>query len=400
MKTSVLTWINKRFPLNALIKNHLTAYYVPKNLNIFYIFGALLLLIIANQFITGIWLTMFYVPTAKDAFDSIEWLMRDVNDGYILRYMHSTGASCVFVLLYCHIYRGLRYGSYQSPRELVWLLGLLLFFLLMIEAFFGYLLPWGQMSYWGAEVITSLIGAIPYIGDSILRFVRGDYAVSTVTLHRFFAFHVIALPISLIVLIYLHIKALHHVGSNNPDGITIPKQSPPHPDLIPFHPYYTSKDFFYGTLFFILFFYIVFFNPTFYGYFLEPDNFSKANPLVTPSHIAPLWYMTPFYAMLRAIPNKLLGILTMISALLILFALPWLDKSPVKSMRYKGALSNLFLMAFVVSFFTLGYVGMTPVTSIKQFIAQCMTLTYFSYFIFMPVYTRFETPKQLPMRIT
>lgn len=399
---TLLQWIETRFPLISTWKAHASEYYAPKNFNFLYFFGSLALLVLANQIVTGLWLTMFYTPTVKEAFSSIEYIMRDVNCGWILRYMHSTGASAFFIVLYLHIFRGLLYGSYQKPRELVWLFGMVLFILLMAEAFFGYLLPWGQMSYWGAQVITSLISAIPYFGDTLVTWIRGDYNIGNATLQRFFALHVIGVPLLILLLVFLHIVALHKVGSNNPEGIEIKKHldSNGHPlDGIPFHPYYTLKDAVGAVLFLIGFFAIVFFVPEMGGYFLEHDNFAEADPLITPDHIAPVWYMTPFYAILRAIPNKLLGIILMGSSIVLLLFMPWLDKSSVRSMRYKGEYSKYALILFVISILTLGYLGTRPVSPAALYIARIAALIYFGYFILMPIYTRLEIAKPVPERI-
>ncbi|KTD68526.1 MULTISPECIES: cytochrome b [Legionella] len=397
-----LNWIDERFPLMSTWKNYFSAYYLPKNLNFFYFFGSLALVVLANQFITGLWLTMFYTPSAEQAFSSVEYIMRDVNFGWLLRYMHSTGASAFFIVIYLHMFRGLLYGSYQRPRELVWLLGMFLYLLLLAGAFFGYLLPWGQMSYWGAEVITSLLSAIPYIGKSLVVWLRGDYTVGNATLQRFFALHVIAIPLLLFMLVFLHVVALHKVGSNNPDGIDIKKQRDAQGeplDKIPFHPYYVIKDLVMTLAFLILFFAVVFFTPEMGGYFLEHNNFTPANPLVTPDHIAPMWYMSPFYAMLRAIPDKLLGVMCMGFALLFLFLLPWLDRSSVRSMRYKGNYSRIMLFLGVIAFVLLGYLGTTSVTPVRLFLARVSTGLYFAYFLLMPFYTRLEATRPLPARI-
>lgn len=401
--SGLLNWIDARFPLLSTWKAHLSDYYVPKNFNFYYYFGSLAMIVLLNQLLTGLWLTMFYTPSATEAFHSIEYLMRDVNYGWLLRYMHSTGASAFFIVIYLHMFRGVLYGSYQNPRELVWLLGVFLFMLLMAEAFFGYLLPWGQMSYWGAQVITSLFGAIPYIGDSVTTWLRGDYNVANATLQRFFALHVIGVPLLLLFLVFLHIVALRKVGSNNPEGIEIKafKDQRGKPlDGIPFHPYYTVKDFFGIVVFFILFFAVVFFAPEMGGYFLEHANFAPADPLMTPDHIAPVWYMTPFYAMLRAVPDKFFGVVVMLSAILILCLIPWLDRSPVRSMRYKGFLSKWALFAFVASFLILGYLGTVSVTPMKQLIARLCTFVYFAYFLLMPLYSRYEQHKTVPERIS
>ena len=403
MKASKLgTWINERFPLLSTWKKHASEYYVPKNFNFFYFFGSLALVVLVNQIVTGLWLTMFYTPNANEAFSSVEYIMRDVNYGWLLRYMHSTGASAFFIVIYLHMFRGLLYGSYQKPRELVWLLGMFFLFLLFAESFFGYLLPWGQMSYWGAQVITSLFGAIPYIGDSLVFWIRGDFHVANATLQRFFALHVIGIPLLMIAVVFLHIVALHKVGSSNPEGIDIKNHLDDKGiplDGIPFHPYYTLKDLVGVIVFLIGFFAVVFFNPDMGGYFLESANFAPANPLTTPEHIAPAWYLTPFYAMLRAIPDKLTGILVMGSALFILLFMPWLDKSPVRSMRYKGRYSKYALMLFVISFLVLGYLGTINVTPLTQILARVFTFIYFAYFLFMPLYSRYEPYKQVPARI-
>lgn len=399
---TLFNWLDARFPLTSTWKRYFSAYYVPKNLNFFYLFGSIALVVLANQLITGLWLTMFYTPDAEHAFASVESIMRDVNYGWLLRYMHSTGASAFFIVIYLHLFRGLLYGSYQKPRELVWLLGMFLYVLLLAAAFLGYLLPWGQMSYWGAEVITSLIGGLPYIGESLMTWLRGDYSVSNVTLQRFFALHVIAVPLLLLFAVFLHIVALHKVGSNNPEGIEInhilDSQGRPM-DGIPFHPYYIVKDLVGVLVFLLLFFAVVFFAPEMGGFFLESNNFVPANPMVTPDHIAPMWYMAPFYAILRAIPDRLGGILCMGGAIGILFLLPWLDRSSVRSMRYKGRVSRIMLFVGVIAFLMLGYLGTIPVNPLRLFLARCCTVLYFSYFIFMPWYTSKESVRVVPLRI-
>ncbi|MDI9818429.1 MULTISPECIES: cytochrome b N-terminal domain-containing protein [unclassified Legionella] len=398
----LINWLDSRFPLISTWKEHIGEYYAPKNLNFYYYFGSLAMVVLINQLVTGLWLTMFYTPTAGEAFNSVEYIMRDVNYGWLLRYMHSTGASAFFIVIYLHMFRGLLYGSYQKPRELIWILGMVLFLLLMAEAFFGYLLPWGQMSYWGAQVITSLFGAIPYVGEDVATWLRGDYNVANATLQRFFALHVIGVPLLLLLLVFLHIVALHRVGSNNPQGVEIKKHLDAHGkplDGIPFHPYFTVKDFVGIIVFLILFFAVVFFMPEMGGYFLEHANFVPANPMVTPEHIAPVWYLTPFYAMLRAIPDKLFGVIVMGASIAILFFIPWLDKSPVRSMRYKGYYSKYALAAFVISFFLLGYLGTVIMTPFKQYLARIFTAIYFAYFLLMPVYTRYEQHKEAPERI-
>lgn len=396
-------WIDARFPMTKLWREHLSEYYAPKNFNFWYYFGSLALLVLASQILTGIWLTMSYNPSEQGAFDSVEYIMRDVNYGWLIRYIHSTGASFFFIVVYLHMFRGLLYGSYKKPRELLWLLGMLIFLCLMAEAFFGYLLPWGNMSFWGAQVITSLFSAIPYFGDGLVEWIRGDYNVSGVTLNRFFAMHVVFVPLLFLGLVLFHILALHQVGSNNPDGIEIKKNKGEdgHPvDGIPFHPYYTVKDLMGAAFFLIIFCAVVFFAPDMGGYFLEHPNFEPADPLKTPPHIAPVWYMTPFYAILRAIPNKLLGVVAMGTSIGLLFLLPWLDRCPVKSIRYRGIYYKVALTIFVVSFFTLGYLGSIPPSPILTLVAQFFSTLYFLFFFLMPVYTRFEKVKPVPERVT
>lgn len=406
----LMGWIDDRFPATALWEDHLSKYYAPKNFNFWYFFGSLALLMLVNQILTGIWLTMSFNPSAEGAFASLEYIMRDVEYGWLLRYMHSTGASAFFVVVYLHMFRGLMYGSYKAPRELIWIFGMAIYLALMAEAFMGYLLPWGQMSYWGAQVIISLFTAIPVIGADLSQWVRGDYLISGITLNRFFALHVIALPIVLLALVVLHIIALHEVGSNNPDGNDIKKHKDENGvplDGIPFHPYYTLKDLVGIAVFLFVFCSIIFFAPAMGGYFIEAPNFEPANALKTPDHIAPVWYFTPFYAMLRAInfslfglDAKFLGVIVMGAAIAILFVLPWLDKSPVRSMRYKGMISKLFLVAFAISFVILGVLGVLPSTPGRTILAQVTTATYFAYFILMPWYTRMESTKPVPERVT
>lgn len=399
----LVTWIDERFPLTRIWNDHLARYYVPKNFNFWYFFGSLALVVLIIQLISGIWLAMYYTPTAENAFASIEFIMRDVHYGWLLRYLHATGASAFFIIIYLHMFRSFLYGSHKKPRELVWLLGTGLYLLFMLEAFMGYLLPWGQMSFWAAQVITNLASAIPGIGPHLVIWLRGDYTISGATLNRFYALHIIAIPLLILGLVWLHIMALHQVGSNNPDGIEIKKkvdnQGIPL-DGIPFHPYYTVKDLWGVAVFLFIFCSIVFFAPTFFGYFLEPENFVPANPLQTPAHIAPVWYMTPFYAMLRAIPNKLAGTLTMAAAIAILFTLPWLDRSPVRSLRYRSWVSRLALALFVLSFIGLGYLGTVIVTPGRLWFAQIFTIIYFLFFLGMPIYTRLEKTKPLPDRVT
>ena len=416
---NILNWIDRRFPLTSTIKNHLTNYYVPKNFNFWYFFGSLALFVLILQIVTGIFLTMHYKPDATQAFSSVEYIMRDVPFGYIIRYMHSTGASLFFVIIYLHMFRAIIYGSYKEPRELLWIIGVIIYLCLMAEAFFGYLLPWGQMSYWGAQVIVNLFSSIPFIGESVAIWIRGDYVVSDATLNRFFAFHVIALPILLLGLVFVHLIALHEVGSNNPDGIDIKenKDKDGKPvDGIPFHPYYTVKDIQGLGVFLVIFALIVFFAPEMGGYFLEHNNFIPADPLKTPDHIAPVWYFTPFYSILRAIPpmfgSQFPGVLAMGAAVLILLFLPWLDRAKVRSVRYRGNLYKSSLILFVISFFILGYLGVKPTNvwgSLGPFfgdietavvVARICTMIYFAFFILMPLISKFDKTKPLPKNLT
>jgi ubiquinol-cytochrome c reductase cytochrome b subunit len=402
-ENALKAWVDKRFPLTELWNDHVAKYYAPKNLNVWYIFGALAMVVLVLQIITGIWLTMNYNPSAEGAFDSIEYIMRDVPFGWLLRYMHSTGASFFFIVVYLHMFRAMLYGSYKKPRELVWIIGLLIYLCLMMEAFFGYLLPWGQMSFWGAKVITSLFGAVPFIGDWLMEIIRGDFNVSGVTLNRFFALHVVAIPLILLGLVLVHIISLHEVGSNNPDGIEIKKLKDENgipKDGIAFHPYYTSKDTVALVVFLILFSLVIFYYPTMGGYFLEAPNFDPANALVTPEHIAPVWYFTPFYAILRAIPDKLAGVVAMGVAVVIFFFLPWLDRSNVKSIRYRGPLFKIFLTLFAISFVILGWLGMEVPTPEKTLLAQICSFIYFSFFFLMPIYTTLDKNKTVPKRLT
>ncbi|WP_394752927.1 cytochrome bc complex cytochrome b subunit [Crenothrix sp.] len=396
-------WFLDRFPLAHLWNSHMAQYYAPKNFNFWYFFGSLALLVLVNQFLTGIMLTINYKPDAALAFDSVEYIMRDVNWGWLIRYMHSTGASAFFIVVYLHMFRGLLYGSFKHPRELIWIFGMLLFVALMAESFMGYLLPWGQMSYWGAQVIISLFSAIPIIGDDLSLWIRGDYVISDATLNRFFAFHVIAVPLALVLLVFLHIVALHEVGSNNPDGIEIKytKDANGIPlDGIPFHPYYTVKDLVGVGVFLTLFATIIFYWPEMGGYFLEPANFIPADSMKTPEHIAPVWYFTPFYAILRAIPDKFAGVIGMFGSIIVLFLLPWLDRSPVRSIRYRGGIYKKALAIFVISFVVLGYLGTLPATPGATLVARLFTALYFSFFLLMPIYTRWEKTKPLPTRLT
>ena len=397
-------WVDARFPMTKLWNEHLAEYYAPKNFNFWYYFGSLLVLVLAIQIISGIWLTMYYKPDAELAFASVEYIMRDVEWGWLIRYMHSTGASAFFVCVYLHMFRALMYGSYRQPRELLWLTGMAIYFTLMAEAFLGYLLPWGQMSYWGAQVIISLYGVIPFVGDELALWIRGDYVVSDVTLNRFFSLHVIAVPLALVGLATAHVLALHEVGSNNPDGVEIKKNKDANGipvDGIPFHPYYTvGKDLYGYGMFLIIFCAIMFFAPEMYGYFIEHNNFVPADPLKTPEHIAPVWYFTPFYAILRAIPDKFLGVVAMGLAVGLFAFLPWLDRSPVKSIRYKGTFSRVALTLFVISFFVLGFLGTQAPTAVYTLMAQIFSLIYFGFFLLMPLYTAMDKPRPEPERLT
>ena len=396
-------WVDARFPLLQLWNDHLARYYAPKNFNFWYFFGSLALFILAIQIVTGIWLTMNYKPSAELAFASVEYIMRDVEWGWWIRYMHSTGASAFFIVIYLHMYRAMLYGSYKRPRELLWIIGMLIYFTLMAEAFFGYLLPWGQMSYWGAQVIISLFGAVPVIGDDLALWIRGDFVVSDVTLNRFFSLHVIAFPLVLCGLVGAHLIALHEVGSNNPDGVEIKdnKGADGIPlDGIPFHPYYTVKDIVGVVVFLIIFCAVVFFQPEMGGYFLEANNFIPADPLKTPEHIAPVWYFTPFYAILRAIPSQFGGVVAMGAAVLLFCLLPWLDRSPVKSIRYRGWNYKIALALFTVSFIVLGWLGLQPATTAYTWMARLFTLIYFLFFLLMPFYTASDRDKPVPDRVT
>jgi len=402
-QTGLIKWIDDRFPLTKLIKEHATEYYAAKNFNIWYVFGVLATVVLVMQLVTGIFLTMNYKPSAAEAFASVEYIMRDVEWGWLIRYMHSTGASAFFIVVYLHMFRALLYGSYKKPRELIWIIGMLIFLVLMAEAFAGYLLPWGQMSYWGAQVIISLFGAIPAVGDVLVEYIRGDYSISDITLNRFFALHVIALPLALVGLVVVHIMALHEVGSNNPDGIEIKKlkgEDGVPLDGVAFHPYYTSKDLVAIIVFLMLFMAVVFFAPEMGGYFLEHANFDPANTVVTPEHIAPVWYFTPFYAILRAVPDKLGGVVLMIVAVLLPLFLPWLDRAKVKSIRYRGWIYKLALTLFVISFLVLGWLGTQPASGTYVLMARIAAVVYFGYFLLMPFYTKVDKTKPVPERVT
>jgi len=401
------SWIDQRFPLTKVWNEHLAEYYTPRNFNFWYFFGSLAILMLVMQLVTGIFLTMHFKPDSANAFASVEYIMRDVQWGWLIRYLHSVGATAFFLVIYLHMYRGLLYGSYKGPRELIWVLGMVLYIVLMAEAFMGYVLPWGQMSYWGAQVIISLFGSVPVIGPDLLVWILGDYSVGDAALNRFFSLHVVALPLVLVVLVFLHIVALHTVGSGNPDGVEIKKNKDKDgipKDGIPFHPYFTVKDAMGAVAFLWIFCAVVFYAPGLNGYFLEHANFIEANPLKTPEHIAPLWYLTPFYSILRAIPpmfgSQFPGVLAMGASLLILFFLPWLDRSPVKSIRYRSPIYRWVLGVFVVSFVMLGWLGMEPVTPLNVFLARVFTVLYFSFFILMPWYTSIGKTKEVPERLT
>ncbi len=415
---AVVAWIDARFPLTSNYKTHLSEYYAPKNFNFWYYFGSLAMLVLVIQILSGIFLTMHYKADATQAFASVEYIMRDVPWGWLVRYIHSTGASMFFIVVYLHMMRGLMYGSYRKPRELIWIFGMLIYLCLMAEAFFGYLLPWGQMSYWGAQVIVNLFAAVPLVGEELSVWIRGDYVVSDATLNRFFAFHVIAIPMVLLGLVAAHIIALHEVGSNNPDGIDIKKKKDPKTgiplDGIAFHPYYTVKDIVGVVVFLMVFSVIVFFLPEMGGYFLEYNNFNPADPMKTPQHIAPVWYFTPYYAMLRAVPSMLgsqfPGVVVMGAGVLVFFAMPWIDRGRVKSIRYRGPYYKFALATFVVSFVVLGWLGVQPTDFLGKFpgssvematvLARIFTVIYFAFFVLMPWYTAIDRELPEPERVT
>ncbi len=387
----LLGWIDARFPLSKMWREHLSEYYAPKNFNFWYFFGSLALLVLVIQILSGIFLTMHYKPDAELAFASVEHIMRDVNWGWLIRYMHSTGASFFFIVIYLHMFRALMYGSFKNPRELLWVFGMLIYVALMAEAFMGYLLPWGNMSYWGAQVIINLFNTIPYIGEAISEWIRGDFVISDATLNRFFSLHVIAVPLALLALVVGHILALHEVGSNNPDGVEIKKNKGADGipvDSVPFHPYYTVKDIFGAVVFLGIFSVVVFFIPDMYGYFLEHANFDPASALNTPEHIAPIWYFTPFYTVLRAIPDPFGGFVGMSLAIIVLFFLPWIDRNPIKSIRYRSFLFKINLLIFAVTFFVLGYLGLNAVTPLYSQLALRFTELYFLFFIVLWTYSR------------
>jgi ubiquinol-cytochrome c reductase cytochrome b subunit len=406
----IVSWIDDRFPLTKVWEEHMAKYYAPKNFNFWYFFGSLAILMLVMQIVTGLFLTMHYKPDAALAFASVEYIMRDVPWGWLMRYLHAVGASMFFVVVYLHMFRALIYGSYRGPRELIWIFGMVIFIALMAESFMGYLLPWGNMSFWGAQVIISLFGAIPYVGDGLVEWLRGDYVISDATLNRFFAFHVAAVPLVLVILVFLHIVALHKVGSNNPDGIEIKENKDENGipvDGIPFHPYYTVKDIVGVIVFLMVFSAIIFFAPEMGGWFLEADNFTPSDPLTTPEHIVPLWYFTPYYSILRAVTwewlpggAKLWGVIAMGASLVVLFFLPWLDKSPVKSIRYRGGIFKAALAIFILAFFLLGWLGTQPAEGINTLLAQISMFIYFGFFLLMPIYTRLDKTKPVPERLT
>jgi ubiquinol-cytochrome c reductase cytochrome b subunit len=407
---SMMDWIDERYPASKTYREHLSEYYAPKNFNFWYFFGSLALVMLVLQIVTGVLLAMNYKPDAELAFASVEYIMRDVWGGWFVRYMHSTGASFFFLVIYLHMFRGLMYGSYRNPRELLWIIGMIIYIAMMATAFFGYLLPWGQMSYWGAQVIVNLFDTIPLIGPTLSEWIRGDYVISDITLNRFYAFHYL-IPFILCALVFVHIVALHKVGSNNPDGIEIKKgpkgnrwSKDAPADGIPFHPYYSVKDIFGLVVFMAIFFAVVFFTPEMGGYFIEQPNFEPANPLKTPEHIAPVWYFTPYYAILRAVPSfagtQFWGVAAMGLSLVVFFLLPWLDRSPVKSIRYKGWLFKAFLAMFVVTFVVLGWLGTQPPTPGLTVLAQLFTILYFAFFLLMPIYSKLDKTRPVPERVT
>ena len=399
----LMKWVDDRFPFTETMKAHATEYYASKNFNLWYVFGVLATVVLVIQLVTGIFLTMNYKPAAADAFASVEYIMRDVEWGWLIRYMQSTGASFFFIVVYLHMFRAMLYGSYKKPRELIWIIGMLIFLVLMAEGFAGYLLPWGQMSYWGAQVIISLFGAIPGVGEALVEFIRGDYSISDITLNRFFALHVIVLPLTLIALVFVHIVALHHVGSNNPDGIEIKEHKGPDGvplDGVPFHPHHTSKDLVAIIIFLMLFSGVVFFAPEMGGYFLEHANFEPANMTATPEHIAPVWYYTPYYAILRAVPSKLWGFILFGTAVLLPLFLPWLDRCRVRSIRYRGWMYKTALTTFVITFIALGWLGLQPAEGIYVLGARVFSVLYFMFFLLMPYYTTIDKTKPVPDRVT
>jgi len=401
--SNLMAWIDERFPATKMWNEHLAEYYAPKNFNFWYFFGSLALMVLVIQIISGIFLTMHYKPDAGMAFASVEYIMRDVPYGWLIRYIHSTGATAFFVVVYLHMLRGLMYGSYKKPRELLWLFGMFIYLALMAEAFMGYLLPWGQMSYWGAQVIISLFSAIPVIGDDLTLWIRGDFVIGDATLNRFFALHVIALPFVLVFLVIAHILALHEVGSNNPDGVEIKQNKDANGipvDGIPFHPYYSVKDIVGVVVFLFFFSAVLFYLPDGGGYMLEHANFIASDPLKTPEHIAPVWYFTPFYAILRAVPDKLMGVGAMGGAIVVLFFLPWIDRCKVKSIRYRSVIFKANLAVFCISFVVLGWLAMQPVTETITFMSRLFSFLYFAFFAVLYVTSKNESTKPVPDRVT
>ena len=401
-QNTLMGWIDDRLPVTQTYEKHMSKYYAPKNFNFWYFFGVLSMMMLANQILTGVWLTMNYVPSAEGAFASVEYIMRDVEWGWLLRYMHSTGATFFFIAVYLHMMRAVLYGSYQKPRELIWIFGMLIYLALMAEAFMGYVLPWGQMSYWGAQVIISLFSVLPY-GDALTEWIRGDFLISGATLNRFFALHVIAVPLVLVMLVVLHLLALHEVGSNNPDGVDIKKLKDENGkplDGVPFHPYYTVHDLVGIVVFLMVFCTVLFFFPEGNGFMLEYANFEPANGLKTPAHIAPVWYFGAFYAILRAVPDKLFGVIAMGAAIAVLFVLPWLDRSPVRSWRYKGWASKLYIVIFGFNFVLLTWLGTQPATVTLTKVAQVASVIYFGFFAFLLIAPKIEKTKPVPERVT
>ncbi|MCP4046205.1 MAG: cytochrome bc complex cytochrome b subunit [Gammaproteobacteria bacterium] len=400
---ALLDWFDDRLPVTAFWKAVMTDYQAPKNFNFWYYMGSLALLVLVIQIVSGILLAMHYKPSAAEAFASVEYIMRDVDWGWLIRYLHTTGASFFFILIYLHMFRSLLYGSHKAPRELLWVFGMFIYVALMAEAFLGYILPWGQMSYWGAQVIINLFGAIPKLGEPLTQWIRGDYFISDATLNRFYALHIIAVPLALLGLVMLHLVALRENGSNNPDGIEIKKNKGPDGtpvDGIPFHPYYTVKDIFGVGFFLILFSFVLFLWPEVGGLFLEHDNFVPADPLVTPEHIKPVWYFTPFYAILKAVPDKLMGVITMGASVAILFFLPWLDRSPVKSIRYRGMWYKVLLTLFTIAFVRLGLLGMAEGTPAQTWEMRVWTLVYFMFFVLLFFMSPKGKTKPEPERVT
>jgi ubiquinol-cytochrome c reductase cytochrome b subunit len=398
----IMAWIDDRLPVTQTYEKHMSKYYAPKNFNFWYFFGVLSMLMLVNQILTGIWLTMQFTPSAEAAFASVEYIMRDVEWGWLIRYMHSTGATFFFVAVYLHMMRAILYGSYQKPRELIWIFGMLIYLALMAEAFMGYVLPWGQMSYWGAQVIISLFSVMPY-GDLLTEWIRGDFLISGATLNRFFALHVVAVPLVIVALVVMHLLALHEVGSNNPDGVDIKKHKDENGkplDGIPFHPYYTVHDLVGIVVFLMVFCTVLFFFPEGNGFMLEYANFEPANGLKTPAHIAPVWYFGAFYAILRAVPDKLLGVIAMGAAIAVLFVLPWLDRSPVRSWRYKGLPSKIYIVIFGFNFALLTWLGTQPATELLTLIAQIASVIYFGWFVFLVISPMIEKTKPVPERVT